>query len=84
MRWSERLHKAGSSPGYPIQWSVVATLDLGLSAREQRLAIAIGVGAEIGMIFMAPLGGVILAAEIPYKQDFETKAIVPVFLASVM
>ncbi len=63
--------------------SIAADL-LGLSARERRLAIATGVGAGIGTIFMAPLGGAILAAEILYKQDFETEAIVPAFLASVI
>ncbi|MCK9278468.1 MAG: chloride channel protein [Methanoculleus sp.] len=63
--------------------SITADL-LGLSARERRLAIATGVGAGIGTIFMAPLGGAILAAEILYKQDFETEVIVPAFLASVI
>ncbi|WP_214019495.1 chloride channel protein [Methanoculleus sp.] len=63
--------------------SIAADL-LGLSARERRLAIATGVGAGIGTIFMAPLGGAILAAEILYKQDFEAEAIVPAFLASVI
>lgn len=63
--------------------SIAADL-LRLSARERRLAIATGVGAGIGTIFMAPLGGAILAAEILYKQDFETEAIVPAFLASVI
>lgn len=63
--------------------SIAADL-LGLSAQERRIAIATGVGAGIGTIFMAPLGGAILAAEILYKQDFETEAIIPAFLASVI
>lgn len=63
--------------------SIAADL-LGLSVRERRLAISTGVGAGIGTIFMAPLGGAILAAEILYRQDFETEAIVPAFLASVI
>jgi CIC family chloride channel protein len=63
--------------------SIAADL-LGLSDRERRLAIATGVGAGIGTIFMAPLGGAILGAEILYRQDFETEAIVPAFLASVI
>ncbi len=57
---------------------------LGLPIRERRLAIATGIGAGIGTIFMAPLGGAILAAEILYRQDFETEAIIPAFLASVI
>ncbi|SAI87208.1 hypothetical protein MBBA_0327 [Methanoculleus bourgensis] len=63
--------------------SITADL-LGLSIRERRLAIATGIGAGIGTIFMAPLGGAILAAEILYRQDFETEVIVPAFLASVI
>lgn len=63
--------------------SIAADL-LGLSARERRLAIATGIGAGIGTIFMAPLGGAILAAEILYRQDFEARVIVPAFLASII
>jgi len=50
---------------------------LGLSARERRIALATGIGAGIGTIFKAPLGGAILAAEILYIRD-------PAFLASVI
>ncbi|TAJ44269.1 chloride channel protein [Methanofollis fontis] len=57
---------------------------LGLSERERRIAIATGIGAGIGTIFKAPLGGAILAAEILYTRDFESDAIVPAFLASVI
>ena len=63
--------------------SITADL-LGLSIHERRLAIATGIGAGVGTIFMAPLGGAILAAEILYHQDFETEVIVPAFLASVI
>ncbi|MBP2144676.1 CIC family chloride channel protein [Methanofollis sp. W23] len=57
---------------------------LGLSERERRIAIATGIGAGIGTIFKAPLGGAILAAEVLYTRDFEAEAIVPGFLASVI
>ncbi len=57
---------------------------LGLSPRERRIALATGIGAGIGTIFKAPLGGAILAAEILYIRDFESEAIVPAFLASVI
>jgi len=63
--------------------SLVADL-LGLSARERRIALATGIGAGIGTIFKAPLGGAILAAEVLYTRDFESDAIVPGFLASVI
>jgi len=57
---------------------------LGLSMKYRRIAIATGIGAGIGTIFKAPLGGAILAAEILYTRDFESAAIVPAFIASVI
>lgn len=63
--------------------SIAADL-LGLSPRERRIAIATGIGAGIGTIFKAPLGGAILGAEILYRRDFETEAIIPSFLASII
>jgi CIC family chloride channel protein len=55
-----------------------------LSPRDRRIAVATGVGAGIGAIFKAPLGGAILCAEILYIRDFELEALVPGFIASVV
>jgi chloride channel protein, CIC family len=55
-----------------------------LSPRERRLALTTGIGAGIGTIFKAPLGGAVLAAEILYVRDFESEAIIPSFLASII
>ncbi len=55
-----------------------------LSAADRRIALAVGVGAGIGAIFKAPLGGAILAGEILYMRDFELGALVPGFIASVV
>jgi chloride channel protein, CIC family len=63
--------------------SMVADM-LGLSPHERRIAMTTGIGAGIGTIFKAPLGGAVLAAEILYTRDFEADAIVPAFLASVI
>ena len=63
--------------------SMVADM-LGLSPRERRIAMTTGIGAGIGTIFKAPLGGAVLAAELLYTRDFESDAIVPSFLASVI
>jgi CIC family chloride channel protein len=57
---------------------------LGLSPRERRIALTTGIGAGIGSIFKAPLGGAVLAAEVLYTQDFESEAIIPAFIASVI
>src|SRR5208337_1657501 len=59
--------------------SLVADI-LGLSPRERRIALTTG----IGTIFKAPLGGAVLAAEVLYTRDFESEAIIPAFLASVI
>jgi CIC family chloride channel protein len=63
--------------------SIVAGL-LKLGPRDRRIALAIGVGAGIGSIFKAPLGGAILAAEILYIRDFETEALIPGLIASTV
>ncbi|NMB79452.1 MAG: CBS domain-containing protein [Methanomicrobiales archaeon] len=63
--------------------SMVADM-LGLSPRERRIAMTTGIGAGIGTIFKAPFGGAVLAAEVLYTRDFESDAIVPAFLASVI
>jgi CIC family chloride channel protein len=55
-----------------------------LSPADRRTALAVGVGAGIGAIFKAPLGGAILSAEILYVRDFELEALVPGFIASVI
>jgi len=57
---------------------------LDLDARDARIAVACGMGAGIGAIFRAPLGGAILAAEIPYRDDVESEALVPAFVASIV
>jgi CIC family chloride channel protein len=56
---------------------------LGLSVRDRRLAVAVGLGAGIGSIFKAPFAGAILSGEILYSGgDFEVEALVPAFIAS--
>ena len=57
---------------------------LDLDARDARIAVSCGMGAGIGAIFRAPLGGAILAAEIPYRDDVESDALVPAFVASIV
>jgi len=63
--------------------SIVAEL-LRLSPEERRLAVAVGIGAGIGSIFKAPLGGALLAAEILYKRDIESEAIIPGLIAATI
>ncbi|GER92283.1 hypothetical protein KDW_64450 [Dictyobacter vulcani] len=57
---------------------------LRLDAQDRRIALATGIGAGIGAIFRAPLGGAILAAEILYRDDLEVEALIPALLASIV
>ncbi len=54
-----------------------------LSERDRRIAVAAGIGAGIGSIFMAPLGGALLSTEVLYRRDFEVEALIPSIIASV-
>ena len=44
--------------------------------------MSLGVGAGIGAIFGAPLGGAVLAASIIYRDDFEYRTLYPGFVTS--
>ncbi len=57
---------------------------LHLDDHDRRIAMAAGVGAGIGSIFKAPIGGAILSAEVLYQHDFESEALFPSFVASVV
>jgi chloride channel protein, CIC family len=57
---------------------------LGLSAQDRRIAVAAGMGAGIGAIFRAPLGGAVMAAEILYTHDLEVEALIPALIASIV
>jgi chloride channel protein, CIC family len=57
---------------------------VGMSDRDRRVALATGMGAGIGAIFRAPLGGAVYAAEILYTGDFEPDVFVPAIIASVV
>jgi CIC family chloride channel protein len=63
--------------------SILAAL-LRLDNQDRRIALATGIGAGIGAIFRAPLGGAILAAEILYAGDLEVEAIIPALIASIV
>jgi chloride channel protein, CIC family len=57
---------------------------LDLDARDSRIAVASGMGAGVGAIFRAPLGGALMAAEIPYRDGIESEALVPSFVSSIV
>ena len=55
---------------------------LKFNTRMRRIALVTGIGAGIGTIFKAPLGGAIFALEVLYKRDFEVEALLSTFIAS--
>jgi CIC family chloride channel protein len=57
---------------------------LDLSPADARIAVSTGIGSGIGAIFGAPLGGAVLATEIPYRDDFDAAALLPCFIASIV
>ncbi|MCV7027698.1 chloride channel protein [Mycobacterium sherrisii] len=58
------------------------TRRLGLSDEDGRIAVALGIGAGIGAIFAAPLGGAVLAASIIYRDDLDYRCLLPGFITS--
>ncbi|MFQ5497131.1 MAG: chloride channel protein, partial [Nitrosopumilus sp.] len=56
---------------------------LKLNDEDRRITVATGLGAGIGSIFKAPLGGSLLSTEIFYRRDFEVKALLPALIASI-
>ena len=55
------------------------------SDRERRTLMLAGAGAGLGAIFRSPLGGALFATEVLYRDvDFETPALVPSFVASIV
>lgn len=55
-----------------------------LEPAERRRALAAGMGAGIGAIFRAPLGGAMMAAEVLYKHDFEADVILLGLISSIV
>ncbi len=60
----------------------MVTRRLHLSDADGRILVSLGVGAGIGSIFGAPLGGAVLAASIIYRDDFEYRMLYPGFITS--
>jgi CIC family chloride channel protein len=63
--------------------SLVARI-LRVSARERRILLVAGIAAGISAVFRTPLGAALLAVEILYRDGFESDALVPAILSSVV
>lgn len=57
---------------------------LGVSERERRILLVAGIAAGISAVFRTPLGAALLAVEVLYRDGFESDALIPSVLASVV
>ena len=57
---------------------------LRVSPAERRILMVSGVAAGIAAVFRTPLGAALLAVEVLYRDDFESDALIPAVLASVV
>jgi CIC family chloride channel protein len=57
---------------------------LRVSARERRILLVAGVAAGISAVFRTPLGAALLAVEVLYRDGYESDALIPSLLASVV
>jgi chloride channel protein, CIC family len=57
---------------------------LGTTARERQVLLIAGIAAGISAVFRTPLGAALFAVEVLYRDDFESDALVPSVLASVI
>lgn len=54
------------------------------SAKERRILLLAGAAGGLGAVFRAPLGGALTAIEVIYKEDFESEAMLPSIMSSVV
>jgi CIC family chloride channel protein len=57
---------------------------LGVTTRERRILLVAGTAAGMAAVFRTPLGAALLAVEVLHRDDFESDALVPSVLASVV
>lgn len=57
---------------------------LKMPTSERRIYMLAGCAAGLGAIFRAPLGAAITSVEVLYSEDFESDAIIPCVIASVI
>jgi CIC family chloride channel protein len=57
---------------------------LRVGTRERRILLIAGMAGGMAAVFRTPLGAALLAVEILYRDDFESDALIPALLASVV
>jgi CIC family chloride channel protein len=54
------------------------------NSHERRIMLLAGAAGGIGSIFKSPLGGAIFVVEVLYKDDFESEALIPAIISSIV
>lgn len=57
---------------------------LKMSVNERKILLTAGIGAGIGAIFKAPIGGALFASEVFYRKDFESDGLVASIISSII
>jgi chloride channel protein, CIC family len=57
---------------------------LRLPLAQRRILLLAGMAGGLGAIFRAPLGGAITSVEVLYREDFESDALIPCVISSMM
>ncbi len=51
--------------------------------RDASVYMVTGAAASIGAVFLAPFGGALASIEVLYREDYETRALIPALIASI-
>ena len=57
---------------------------LKLAPDQRRILLLAGTAGGLGAVFRAPLGGAITSVEILYRRDFESSALIPCIISSIV
>lgn len=56
----------------------------GMSQKERKILLMAGMGAGIGAIFKAPIGGALFSIEVMYRKDMESEGLVATIISSII
>jgi len=57
---------------------------INLSEKERKILVMAGIGAGIGSIFKAPIGGAIFSSEVLYRKDMESDGLMASIIAAIV
>ena len=57
---------------------------LKLSVAQRRILLLAGMAGGLGAVFRAPLGAAVTSVEVVYREDFESDALIPCVVSSIV